>query len=85
MPNRFTPRKKSRVPPPNSPMERFLKSLKNEWVPVTGYTSFSNAAWAITDNIVRYYSALRPHEYNGGLPPNDSENRYWKNSSGGQF
>ncbi|CBG37571.1 putative transposase (partial), partial [Escherichia coli 042] len=24
------------------------------------------------------YSALRPHEYNGGLPPNESENRYWK-------
>ncbi|MRT49221.1 hypothetical protein B9P82_23975 [Citrobacter sp. L55] len=29
-------------------------------------------------DIVRYYSALRPHEYNGGLPPNESENRYWK-------
>ncbi|EDT6778251.1 hypothetical protein AHS26_004529 [Salmonella enterica subsp. enterica] len=28
-----------------------------------------------------YYSALRPHEYNGGLPPNESENRYWKNSN----
>ncbi len=26
-------------------------------------------------------SALRPHEYNGGLPPNESENRYWKNSN----
>ncbi|WP_157909673.1 hypothetical protein, partial [Escherichia coli] len=24
---------------------------------------------------------LRPHEYNGGLPPNESENRYWKNSN----
>ncbi len=22
------------------------------------------------------YNALRPHEYNGGLPPNESENRY---------
>ncbi|HFP5223357.1 TPA: hypothetical protein ACHIDO_004990, partial [Escherichia coli] len=28
--------------------------------------------------LVGYYSALRPHEYNGGLPPNESENRYWK-------
>ncbi|MCF0257800.1 MAG: hypothetical protein HUK10_16180, partial [Bacteroides heparinolyticus] len=35
----------------------------------------------ITDYIVGYYSALRPHEYNGGLPPNESENRYWKNSN----
>ena len=27
---------------------------------------------------IHFYSALRPHEYNGGLPPNESENRYWK-------
>ncbi|EFD5709763.1 IS3 family transposase, partial [Escherichia coli] len=49
--------------------------------PATGYVSFSDAAHAITDYIVGYYSALRPHEYNGGLPPNESENRYWKNSN----
>ena len=58
-----------------SPMERFFRSLKNEWIPVVGYVSFSEAAHAITDYIVGYYSALRPHEYNGGLPPNESENR----------
>lgn len=62
-------------------MERFFRSLKNEWIPVVGYVSFSEAAHAITDYIVGYYSALRPHEYNGGLPPNESENRYWKNSN----
>ncbi|ELH20257.1 IS911 transposase [Escherichia coli] len=55
-------------------MERFFWSLKNEWMPVVGYVSFSEAAHAITDYIVGYYSALRPHEYNGGLPPNESEN-----------
>ncbi len=60
---------------------RFFRSLKNEWMPVVGYVSFSEAAHAITDYIVGYYSALRPHEYNGGLPPNESENRYWKNSN----
>ena len=65
----------------NSPMERFFRSLKNEWMPVVGYVSFSEAAHAITDYIVGYYSALRPHEYNGGLPPNESENRYGKNSN----
>ncbi|MCQ8986380.1 IS3 family transposase, partial [Escherichia albertii] len=64
----------------NSPMERFFRSLKNEWMPVVGYVSFSEAAHAITDYIVGYYSVLRPHEYNGGLPPNESENRHWKNS-----
>ncbi|MDO2083244.1 hypothetical protein Q2433_24945, partial [Escherichia coli] len=46
----------------------------------------SDAAHAITDYIVGFYSALRPHEYNGGFPPNESENRYWKNLYlGGQF
>ncbi|MDI7244278.1 hypothetical protein QML58_12725, partial [Providencia rettgeri] len=30
--------------------------------------------------IVGYYSEVRPHEYNGGLPPNESENQYRKNS-----
>ncbi|STM76652.1 putative transposase subunit [Escherichia coli] len=52
----------------NSPMERFFRSLKNEWMPVVGYVSFSEAAHAITDYIVGYYSALRPHEYNGFAP-----------------
>ncbi|HGV4364049.1 TPA: DDE-type integrase/transposase/recombinase, partial [Enterobacter hormaechei] len=64
----------------NSPMERFFRSLKNEWVPVTGYINFSEAAHAITDYIVGYYSSVRPHDYNGESPPNESENRYWKNS-----
>ncbi|EHI7918144.1 IS110 family transposase, partial [Salmonella enterica] len=45
--------------------------------------SFSDAAHSITDYIVGYYSALRPHEYNSGLSPNESENRYWKNSKTG--
>ncbi len=62
-------------------MERFFRSLKNKWVPVAGYMSFNDSAHAITDYIVGYYSALRPHEYNCGLPPNESENRYWKNSN----
>lgn len=61
-------------------MERFFRSRKNEWVPVTGYFSLNEAAHAITEYVVEYYSTLRPHEYNGGLPPNESENRYWKKS-----
>lgn len=61
-------------------MERFFRSLKNECVPVTGYTNFNEAAHAITDYIVGYCSEVRPHEYNGGLPPNESENQYRKNS-----
>ena len=64
----------------NSPMERFFRSLKSKWVPVTCYINFSYPAHAITDYIVGYYCALRPHDYNGGLPPNESESRYLKNS-----
>ncbi len=36
---------------------------------------------AIPDSLGITAHALRPHEYNGGLPPNESENRYWKNSN----
>ena len=64
----------------NSPMERFFRSLKNEWVPVSGYMNFVEAHHAVTDYIVGYYSTLRPHEYNGGLPPNESEKRFWQKS-----
>ncbi len=30
--------------------------------------------------ITGYYSQLRPHQYNGGLTPNESERLFWKNS-----
>lgn len=39
-----------------------------------GLVSCLQPAHAIMDYIVRYYSTLRPHEYNSGLPPNESEN-----------
>lgn len=64
----------------NSPMERFFRSLKNKWVPASGYISFIEAYPAVTDYIVGYYSTLRAHEYNGGLPPNEAEKRFWQKS-----
>lgn len=64
----------------NSPMERFFRSLKTEWIPVSGYRSFSEAREHITRYITGYYSQLRPHQYNGGLTPNESERLYWENS-----
>ncbi len=27
-----------------------------------------------------FYIQLRPHQYNGGLTPNESERLYWENS-----
>ncbi|MCL1056333.1 integrase core domain-containing protein, partial [Shewanella algae] len=61
----------------NSPMERFFRSLKTEWIPMTGYRSISEARVEISRYVTGYYSQLRPHQYNGGLTPNESERRYW--------
>jgi len=60
----------------NSPMERFFRSLKSEWVPTTGYSCLNEAQASITQYIAGYYSQHRPHQHNGGLPPNKAEARY---------
>ena len=64
----------------NSPMERFFRSLKTEWVPSKGYDNFTQARCSITNYITGYYSQTRPHQYNGGLTPNESERLFWNDS-----
>ena len=59
----------------NAPMERVLRSLKSEWIPVTGYTSLAEAKRDIGYYLMSYYNWQRPHQYNGGLSPADAENR----------
>jgi putative transposase len=61
----------------NSPMERFFRSLKTEWIPETGYSSFEEAKSRITDYLLGYYSRFRPHVHNNGMPPAMAEARYW--------
>ncbi len=61
----------------NSPMERFFRSLKSEWIPEIGYSSFAEGKADITDYIIGYYSNVRPHQHNGGLTPNESERQFW--------
>lgn len=61
----------------NSPMKRFLRGLKIEWVPTTGYRNFTEKHQRVVDHIHGYYGRLRPHLYNGGLTPNESEKRFW--------
>lgn len=61
----------------NSPMERVFRSLKTEWIPTRGYRSLMEARQAITDYLVGYYNQYRPHQYNGGLTPNESERQFW--------
>lgn len=61
----------------NSPMERFFRSLKTEWIPEVGYRSFEEAKSRITDYILWYYSYFRPHAHNDGMTPNAAEQQYW--------
>lgn len=65
----------------NAPMERFFRSLKTEWVPVKGYSSLNEAQSEVLRYITGYYSAIRPHRYNGGLTPNESERLYYIQSN----
>ena len=61
----------------NSPMERFFRSLKTEWIPEIGYASFEEAKHCITQYMIGYYSQFRPHMHNAGLTPNAAEQQYW--------
>ena len=61
----------------NSPMERFFRSIKTEWIPQTGYDAFTVAKQNIINYITGYYSQVRPHRHNNGLAPNAAEELYW--------
>ena len=61
-------------------MERFFRSLKTEWVPELGYRSMAEAQRSILNYITGYYSQVRPHQNNGGLPPNKAEEIFWESS-----
>lgn len=65
----------------NAPMERFFRSLKTEWMPTKGYSNFREAESAIIGYITGYYSVIRPHWYNGGLTPNESERLFYEQSN----
>lgn len=65
----------------NSPMERFFRSLKTEWVPSIGYQSFEQAKSSIWNYIIGYYSKVRPHRHNQGMSPNQAEKAYWNIAS----
>jgi putative transposase len=60
----------------NAPMERFFRSLKTEWMPKNGWENFLIAKHKINNYIIKYYSRLRPHTYNGGVPPSVKEANY---------
>ena len=41
-------------------MERLFRSLKSEWIPVTGYLSMSEAMRDISYYLMTYYNWQRP-------------------------
>ncbi len=43
---------------------------------MTGYRDIVEAKNEISRYVTGYYSQLRPHQYNCGLTPNESELRY---------
>ncbi|GHG60624.1 transposase [Alishewanella longhuensis] len=57
----------------NAPMERLFRSLKSEWVPVTGYMSKAEAQRDISFYLMDYYNWRRPHQFNNGVPPAKAE------------
>lgn len=59
----------------NSPMERVFRSLKSEWVPEGGYPSLEEARKDIGAYLMGYYNCVRPHQWNGGLPPVSAEEK----------
>ena len=59
----------------NAPMERLFRSLKSEWIPVTGYMVLAEAKRDIGYYLMDYYNWQRPHQYNAGLSPAKAEEK----------
>nr|WP_159063678.1 IS3 family transposase [Thaumasiovibrio occultus] len=59
----------------NEPVERLFRSLKNEWIPATGYLTQAQARRDISHYLMSYYNRLQPHQVNDGLSPVDADNR----------
>ena len=57
----------------NSPVERFFRSLKTEWIPKEYYRSYDEAETDVQKYILRHYNVARGHSYNNYLPPDAAE------------
>ena len=53
----------------NAPMERLFRSLKTEWIPVTGYRTLAEATRDISAYLMGYYNWERPHRPFGAEKP----------------
>lgn len=60
----------------NAPMEQFLEALKRNGCQKVGSENFKDTRYSVSGCINGYYNNVRPHHYNAGLAPNESEIRY---------
>lgn len=54
----------------NAPMERYFNTLKAELIHVKKFNTESELYVEVEAYAYGWYNNLRPHSYNGGLPPN---------------
>ena len=54
-------------------MERFFRSLKTEWMPKKGYSSYDEAETDTYRYIINHYNTARGHSYNNYLSPDAAE------------
>mgnify|MGYP001499973078 CR=1 FL=1 len=54
-----------------------IRSIKDKELILKNELSFIEAENSFVNYIIGYYNKVRPHNYNGGLTPNESEKRYW--------
>ncbi|MDW7548437.1 IS3 family transposase [Pseudoalteromonas peptidolytica] len=59
----------------NAPMERLFRSLKMEWLPSTGYSSFKEAEQDVSFYLMNYYNWRRPHSHNNMQAPAVAEEK----------
>ena len=53
----------------NAPMERYFNTLKNEMIYHYSYQTEVKLYTAVSDFAYLWYNLVRPHSFNGGLPP----------------
>lgn len=64
------------VPQDNAVVESFFRTLKAEIYYPRTYANLDQLILEVSAYIEEY-NAIRPHSFNGGLPPNKTEAEYW--------
>lgn len=66
---------KAGCPYDNAPMERFYNTLKNEYLNHYSFKDDQMLMQGLNEYIFCWYNYVRPHTYNGGIPPAKARSR----------